>query len=143
MRVLAGTPGDFLWLQERTGCALTSDFNAVKAIDARGKTRGVVGYCNWTHNSVQLHMAVDAPVAWRSLLRPALQYPFEERGMEICLGIIPADNKASVRFASVVGFREVHRVKCGWSRTVDLLVLELRRADCRYLFEETAERMVA
>lgn len=121
------------WLQKKTGCALTTDFNAIAAVDANGHVRGMVGYCNWTKTAVQMHMAVETPIAWRALLRPGLEYPFVQEGRDVALGIIPAGNSASVWFAEHVGFQEVHRVRDGWSRGEDLVMLELRKHDCRWL----------
>lgn len=128
--VQAAPEPDFNWLAQKTGCALTSDFNAIEALDEAGHIRGMVGYCAWTKNSVQMHMATESPSVWRTLLRPALEYAFVEVGVGICLGVIPDGNARSLRFAKAVGFREVHRVKDGWAKGEDLVVLELRREDC-------------
>lgn len=78
-------------------------------------------------------MAVDAPVVWRSLLRPAFSYPFLEAGRSLLLGIIPADNTKSCGMARRLGFREAYRVIDGWSVGIDLVVHEMRRHECRWL----------
>lgn len=142
LHVRAAPKSDWPWLVDRTGCALTSDFNAIEAIqllpgypeerDAY-RVRGMVGYCNTTRTAVQLHMAVDAPCVWRALLGPALRYPFLQAQKRICLGVIPASNPRSLRFAQHVGFRETYRIADGWDEGCDLVFLELRREECRYL----------
>jgi L-amino acid N-acyltransferase YncA len=124
---------DFEWLQRRTDCAVTSDFSAIEALDAYGRTRGMVGYCGWTENSVQMHMAVTAPSVWRALLRPSLEYPFAQVGVGVCLGIIPSSNVKSLRFAGAVGFEEKYRIRDGWDVGEDLVLLEMRKEDCRFL----------
>lgn len=136
----AAPPPDFLWLQRRTGCALTSDFNAIRATNALGHVLGMVGFCDWTENSVQAHMAVDAPVVWRELLPAAFRYAFEERGRGILLGVIPSHNLRSIRFAKHVGLVETFRIKDGWSSGDDLVLLEMRRENCRWL---TGQRKAA
>ncbi len=127
MRVYPATAREFRWLRERTGCVLTDDFTAIKAVDAFSGIRGMVGYSNNTPLSVQMHMAATTPLAWRYLLRPALSYPFLEGGKEIALGIIPEGNGPSLHFAKHVGMTERHRIQDGWKRGEDLILLELRR----------------
>lgn len=133
MKVGAASREDFAWLEEHAGCALDEESSAVKAVDTRGRIRGMVGFESWTHNSVQAHMAVDTPIAWRALLPAALGYVFEEAGRGVLLGVIPAYRRDSLRFAQHVGFEVTHRVRDGWAKGVDLLLLELRREDCRWL----------
>ncbi|QSQ14045.1 hypothetical protein [Myxococcus landrumensis] len=131
MRVEAGHAAALRWLQERTGCVLTGTAKAVQAVDDTGRIRGVVGYDMWTVNAVQLHMAVDSPIVWRHLLRPALEYPFLQAGRSVLLGIIPASNMRSCAMARAAGFVESHRVRDGWAVGEDLVVHELRREDWR------------
>ena len=126
MNVTAGGPEALAWLRERAGCALTPNARCIQAVDGAGRIRGVVGFDHWTHNAVQAHWALDTPVAWRALWGPALAYPFQESGLGLVLGVIPADNARSVTLARRMGFTEAHRVLDGWARGVDLLILELR-----------------
>ena len=136
MRVTAGHAAAFAWVQERTGCVLTPHARAIQAVDASGRICGVVAYDCWTPHSVQAHMAVDYPAVWRSLLRPAFEYPFEEAGRGLVLGIIPAGNARSCALARRLGFREAYRVRDGWAVGEDLVVHELRREECRWLKKE-------
>lgn len=124
---------DLSWLAVRAGCALTSDANGVEAVDENGVIRGQVGFDQWTENSAQTHMAVDAPHVWLSLLKPALRYPFQELGKGLLLGIIPAHRTEALRFAKGVGFREAYRLEDGWDKGDALVVLKLRREHCRFL----------
>lgn len=136
MKVQAAPPAHFAWLEGRTGCVLSRNARAIEAVDEQGRVRGMVAYDGWTVNSVQAHMAVDAPAVWRSLLRPAFSYPFEEAGKGLLLGIVPAHNKRSVRMVRRLGFRLVHEVLDGWAPGDSLLCFELRREDCRWLRED-------
>lgn len=127
LTVRAAPPAHYLWLKRFSGCALTDDFQAVEAIDNTGRIRGMVGYCLWAPNSVQAHMATTSPIVWRSLLGPALRYPFEQIGVRSMLATVPASNSASILFALHVGFREVHRIQAGWTDGEDLAILQLER----------------
>lgn len=133
--VLAGGQEAFDWIEKRTGCVLTERARAIKTIDEDGEIHGVVAYDCWTENAVQAHMAVDSPIAWRSLVRPAFQYPFEEAGLGLILAVIPAGNGKSVRLARHFGFVDTHVIKDGWAVGEDLLFLEMRRENCRWLRE--------
>jgi len=133
VKVTAGHAEAFGWIEARTGCVLTRNARAIQALDVSGRIRGVIAYDMWTESAVQAHMAVDSPVVWRSLLRPAFSYPFVEAGRALLLGIIPADNAKSCAMAKRLGFREAYRVVDGWSVGVDLIVHEMRRRECRWL----------
>lgn len=136
MRVQAAPPAHFPWLEERTGCVLTRNARAIEAVDDSGRVRGMVAFDAWTSNSVQAHMAVDAPVVWRALLPAAMDYAFRQAGKGLLLGIIPSHNARSVGFTRHVGFREAYRVPDGWALGDDLVVMELRREECRWLRKE-------
>ncbi len=133
MRVSAATPDDFAWLAGRTGCAPTASARAIKAVDAAGRIRGMVLFDMWTENAVQAHMAADSPIVWRSLLRPAFSYPFEEAGKGLLLGVIPANNPRSLALVANFGFRETYRVRDGWAVGVDLVFFEMLRDECPWL----------
>lgn len=133
MRVTAGHAEAFEWIETRTGCVLTRNARAIQALDVSGRIRGVIAYDCWTESAVQAHMAVDSPVVWRSLLRPAFAYPFLEAGRSLLLGIIADDNPKSLAMVRRLGFRETHRVMDGWSTGVDLVLFQMRRHECRWL----------
>lgn len=135
MKVLAAYPEELAWLANRTGAAFTPGARAIKAVDATGRIRGMVAYDGWTVSACQAHMAVDSPIVWRSLVRPAFSYPFEEARRTLILGIIPGDNPRSLAMAKRLGFRRVHEVKDGWAPGVPLVVHEMLRAECRWLSE--------
>lgn len=137
--IVRAAPSDhFPWLVSRVGCAITPAFRAIEAVDVRGNIRGMVGFDLWTANSVQAHMAVDTPIAWRSLLRPAFRYPFLEGGRGLILGIISAANAKSLAMARGLGFHETHRIRDGQSVGVDLVVMEMRREHCRWIERRAA-----
>ena len=121
------------WLEERTGLALGAHANGIEAVNRAGDIRGMVAYDNWAPNSVQVHMAADTPIAWRSLMGPVCFYPFVERGKGVVLGAIAADNERSLRAAQHMGFRPICRVKDGHDKGVDLLIIEMRKETCHWL----------
>lgn len=93
----------------------------------------MVAFDAWTPKSCQAHFALASPVAWRHLRKAAFWYAFEHAAKQVVLGIVPAHNRRSLVMARHLGFRETHRVPGGWDNGIDLVVLEMRRADCRWL----------
>jgi hypothetical protein len=133
VRVEAATTEDLGFVVVRAQCALTPGARGIKATDAAGAVRGVVAYDLWTENAVWAHMAVDTPIAWRSLIPACFKYPFVECGRDILLAAVPSHNTASWGLCKHLGLTIKHVVRDGWARGDDLLLLELRRADCRFL----------
>lgn len=133
MRVTAATTEELSYIVAATSCALTPGARAIAAKDAAGAVRGMVAYDCWTESAVCAHMAVDTPIVWRSLLPACFTYPFVECDRRVLLGVIPHHNRASWTMAQRLGFTVKHVVRDGWALGDDLLLLELRRDDCRYL----------
>lgn len=121
------------WLEERVGTPLTPEARGIVAVDATGRVRGMVAYDGWTESAAEAHMAVDAPAAWRALVRPAFVYPFLQAGRRVLLGRIRASNTASLRMAMHLGFAELARVRDGAREGEDLVLVQMRREDCRWL----------
>lgn len=135
-RVCAAAPAELSWLEERAGCVLTRDARAIKAVSGAGRILGMVAYDGWMPNSVQAHMAVEVPAAWRALLGPAFRYPFLQARKGVLVGVIPASRARSVAMAGRLGFREAHRVRDGADVGEDLVVFEMRKDECPWLGEE-------
>jgi hypothetical protein len=140
MRAYAAPPFALSWLQEQTGAALTPDARGVCVVNGRGKLCGVVAYDLWTANAAFAHMATTSPIAWRTLLLAGCNYLFNETGRKIMLGYIASDNPRSLATAKHIGLTEFSRVKDGRSAGVDLVLLAMRKADCRWL---TSEQRIA
>jgi L-amino acid N-acyltransferase YncA len=94
---------------------------------------GMVGFDRWTENAAEMHVACSSIGAVRALLRPAFSYLFEETGRRIALGTVSGNNAQALKFDRHLGFREVHRVKDGHSAGVDIVFLEMRREECRWI----------
>lgn len=142
-RVVAAPPQTFGWLVERVGCVPTASARGLAVVDDNGRLRGMALFDGWTPNSVQAHVAVDTPIAWRALAEAAFSYAFRETGRGVLLGTIVADNTRSLAVARSLGFREVHRVPDGHSPGVDLVLVQMRREECRWLREPCPKRRVA
>jgi L-amino acid N-acyltransferase YncA len=133
MEVRAAKPTEFSWLCERVGLSPSIDFRAIVAVDGAGRVRGSVGYDNWTHNSVQCHMAVESPMVWRSLVVPAFFFPFQEKGKGVLVGVVRSGNAASVEMTRALGFSLCGRIPNGHRVGEDLLIFQMQKAACYWL----------
>jgi L-amino acid N-acyltransferase YncA len=130
MRAVAAPPLVHEWLTSATGCVPTPQARAIAVLDAQGSLKGMALFDGWTENSVQVHVRVDSPMAWRRLRPAILEYAFDEARRGVLLGMIRSDNHRSLRTAEHFGFRESYRVKDGAALGVDLVLVELRREWC-------------
>lgn len=136
--ISAATSDDFSWLVKRSHCGITSDFVAIKAVDSKGEIVGMVGYCHFTPNAVEVHVAAEHPAAWKLLLPWGFRYPFNQLGKGVMLAPIAGHNPRAIRFARKLGFTEVHRIKDGWDKGADIVLFELRRENCVWVNEKRA-----
>lgn len=121
------------WLAERSGCVPTESMRAIEAVDASGRLLGVVGCDGWTENSVQMHIAIESPIALRKLVPAAFDYAFRQanRGVAIC--IVRSDNSKSLNLVKRLGFEVVGQIPDGFSPGVGIVIHQMRREHCRFL----------
>lgn len=132
MSVRAATPEEFAFLTERTGYVPGGGFRAIVQ-DVGGRVVGLVGFDGWTPAAVWMHVATEAPGACRGLLRESFRYAFEQAGRSLALGMVRASNLRSLRLVGRLGFRESGRIRGGWDVGEDVVLLEMRREDCRWI----------
>lgn len=126
------TPERLPWLCERAGCKLTSQLRGIEAVDSDGNIKGAVGFDGWLGNAAQMHVALESPAALRALLKPAFSYLFDYSGKGIALGVVPSHNTRALRLDTHIGFKVLCRLKDGYAPGDDMILLELRKEDCRF-----------
>jgi len=138
VNIIGCYPYEYGWIAERAGCEITPSFQAIKASDAKGRIHGMVGYSNWTANSVVMHIALENPACLRRLLRVAFSYPFVDVGRNVAIATVREKNERSMRLCEHVGFREAYRVKDGIAIGEDLVIFEMRSENCRWIEKRKA-----
>jgi hypothetical protein len=128
---MATTQEDLPWLIERVGCFLTPAAKGVKVVDGNGVTKALVAFDRWTYNCAEAHIAIDEPMALRTLCKEAFPWYFAQRG--VLLGIVRGSNAKALRLDRHLGFREQTRILDGVAVGEDLVILRMRREDCRWL----------
>ncbi len=124
-------PEHYSWLCDKLGCSPSGNFMAWEAVRPDGSIAGMIGFDCWWHNAAQMHFAMESSIAFRALSAVAFEHVFRQR--EVVVGWVPASMEMLFRMAYKIGFRELCRVKSGWAKGDDMIMLELRAADCRYL----------
>lgn len=127
-------------LLQRALCAATNltptpDLVCIGNVNADGQLLGVVGYNHIVPGgSCQMHVAGVRP-NWidREFLRVAFDYPFNRLGVSVIIGPVSSANHQAMRFDQHLGFAELTRVPDGYGPGEDIVILTMRRDQCRYL----------
>lgn len=99
-----------------------------------GELAAVVGFCSFMPNACQMHVGAVSEVNWmsRDLLWAAFDYPFNVLGVKVILGQICASNEDALRLNRHLGFKVVAEIPDA-HMDGDLVVMAMRREDCRWL----------
>lgn len=111
----------------------TERFNGIK-IEKDGDIAAMVGFDDWTANSVQIHIWSAFPGAiTRKFISECLVYAYITNGRGIVIGVTACNNVAALELNRRIGFRRVHTIKDGYALGTDLAIQEMRREECRWL----------
>lgn len=129
------------WAQSVLGVKWCEDTQGIVAIDR--DTQAPLGLCvmdSWTHTSVQIHIAIMRPMVLRhGFLEEIADHVFNRCGRDIMIGLVPSNHEKALKLDKHIGFTETYRVKDGFDRGIDYVVMELRREDCRWLKNDGQE----
>lgn len=95
----------------------------------------VVGLTSFLGSVAQIHVAFAD--GWhfspRSMLRAVFDYAFNKAGREMLLGIVNSKNLKAMRLDLHLGFRELYRLPGLHDDGGDIVVLGMRKNECRYI----------
>lgn len=133
MKLVTDKPGEppviWDWMTKQTQIPWSSDLRTIAAIRNDGEIAAAVAFGSWTPEACFIHVAFDTPHSLgRGLLKAAFEYPFKSIGVKAIYGLTPKDFDKAIRFNKKIGFKQI-------AETVDCVLLEMRREDCRYLKE--------
>lgn len=129
---------DWNWIKTRANPILTEGTTGIIAVDTEvNEIVAMAAFDNWTENSVQMHMAIDRPTILRhGFLEEIGNYVYNTCEKGIILATVPANNPKAVKLDTHIGMDVVYRVKDGFKKGVDYLLLELRKENCRWIKQE-------
>lgn len=142
--IVCDRPGDppivFDWVARRANLTYSGDTQAIGQMKDDGKTivAGVV-YNAFMGGCCQMHTAIDGRIT-RSFVHAAFHYPFVQLGLNCVLGVVVASNAEALKFDRKLGFKTLCRIRHGGPGGEDVLLLEMRREDCRFLGERYGRR---
>jgi RimJ/RimL family protein N-acetyltransferase len=121
----------------------SADFQAIgRMSDVTHEPMGVVAYNGFCGRVCSMHIAGEGNWISREFIRAAFDYPFRQLELEAVLSPLAATNHRAMKLDTHFGFREVHRVENGWEPGIDLVILQLRRSDCRYLEKDHGRKIL-
>jgi hypothetical protein len=93
-----------------------------------------VGFASFMPKACQMHIAAVDEVNWmsRDLLWAAFDYPFNKIGVSVILGQVCADNESALKLNRHLGFKVVAEIPDA-HMDGDLVIMAMRREDCRFL----------
>ncbi len=91
-------------------------------------------YEGYNFQSIWGHVAAEPGSRWlnKAFLTFCCNYAFKTCGVQMVLGYMEASNTHALRFAKHLGFKEESRITEAAPDGGDILILKMRREDCRY-----------
>jgi hypothetical protein len=105
-------------------------------VGEKNKIEWVIGYTAFIGKTCQMHMVnLKGGYTPKGLLFGAFDYPFNYMGVEKAIGVLNSLNTKAVEYDKKLGFAEVLRLEGMHDDGGDLIVMEMNKADCRWIKE--------
>lgn len=137
--VLINHPGDGDWILDRAGGRFVAGYDHSLANhdapkDIPGRILGGAVLNNYLGNAIMVHTAGDAP-AWcsRDLLWMLFDYCFHQLAVDKVVAPVAVSNHRALTFALHLGFSVETKLRDVVAPGVDLLLLSITPAQCRWL----------
>lgn len=135
--MIVSTPREALWawLNERIDIPWSSDFRAIGLVK-NSCLVAVAGYNCFAGRTCHTHIAIlPGTVVSKEFLRAGFEYPFNQCNLLRVYAWMDEAEGTPLNIDLKIGFQVVHRVPKGAVSGSDLLLIELRRENCRFLKE--------
>jgi RimJ/RimL family protein N-acetyltransferase len=133
--VIVASPRELLWsfLSTRVEIPWSEDFRAIGKVKS-DCLLAVVGYNGFTGRTCFMHSAIDDPsVIDRTFVRAVFEYPFVTCNLTHVLAPADSANEKSLTLLRKVGFKEAIRFEDAGLDGKDLILLQLKRDECRWI----------
>lgn len=125
-------------LAEKIGVQPCADFQGLMWVDPKTyQIEWVVGFTGFIGKTCQGHMVnlTEAKYVPRKLLWASFDYPFNQLGLEVVFGILNSKNVSAASFDEKAGFKEIQRFPGVHEDGGDLILLAMKKAECRWIKE--------
>lgn len=121
-------------MEKRLGISYSADFRGIGVSRDGLSLAAVVAYNGFTGRSCFMHSAIDDPSAVsRTFVRAIFEYPFVQCKLVEVLALVDSANTRALDIDKRCGFKEVYRVEDSGLEGKDLILLRLRKSECRWL----------
>lgn len=113
------------------------DLQAILWVNAETKmVEWVVGFNAFLGKTCQMHVVnLTGKSTPRKLIWAAFHYAFVVCGLSMVFGILNSNNERAVEYDKKLGFKEVNRFPEAHDDGGDIVVLQMKRDDCRWVKE--------
>ncbi len=118
------------WLCSRIGMAQHPLLRCIGSVVGH-KLNMVVGFDNYNGSSIWIHMAREGNCT-RELLKCMFDYPFNVAKVQTILGMVSSKNIQVMKFGWHLGFKTACSIPNAHPDG-DLVIMAMRREDCRFL----------
>jgi len=124
-------------LLEHVGVQPCGDLEALFWVDEENKIEWVVGYTAFIGKTCQMHVVNLSDTAYlpKKFVRGAFDFPFNHLNVEKTLAVVNSLNTRALNYDLKLGFKEIMRLEKMHDDSGDLVVLEMNKADCRWIKE--------
>jgi len=127
------TQSEWDWMESRAKPIRCEDSQGVVAYDGDEIQAAVVAD-SFTVDACSVHIAIDNPLVIKhGFLREVFRHLFLTCARERLFGLVPESNEKAIKFDTHIGFKEVNRIKDGYNKGTDYLLLRMDKSDCRWL----------
>lgn len=119
------------WVEKNGGGYYRQGTKTIGLLNSSDELIAGVMYDYWNGASVYMHVAIRSRIT-REFLWVCFDYPFNQLGCNVVLGLVAEENTAAQRFDEHLGFRLQTRIENAHPSGA-LLVYTMYRKDCRWL----------
>lgn len=96
-----------------------------------------IGFDSFIGKTCQIHVVnFQKKYTPRKLLFAVFDYAFNKACVETLLGVVNSNNEEAMKYDKNLGFKEVYRLKDMHDDGGDLVLFEMKKADCRFIREK-------
>lgn len=140
--MIVSSPRELLWawLNARIDIPWSSDFRAIGLVK-NDCLVAVAGYNCFAGRTCHTHIAIlPGTLVSKDFLIAGFQYPFEQCNLLRLYAWMDEADAAPLNIDLKLGFEIVRRIPNGAISGADLLLIELRKENCRFLKETRSEQ---
>ena len=122
-------PNDLHYMPIEARPKVVEDTTGIAALDDNGIPQAICVFDSWSYNSCMIHLWIENPfVLKHGFAEEVFNFVFgDESGRELIIAVMPEDNKKVLKFNKHIGFEEIYRIKDGFKKGVDYIVMNAEK----------------